>query len=1063
VNFQQLILALQSFWAQQGCVLGQPYDVQKGAGTANPHTYLRCLGPEPWSVAYVEPCRRPTDGRYGENPNRLGAYYQFQVILKPSPKDVLDRYIRSLTALGIRPREHDIRFVEDDWEQATLGAWGLGWEVWLDGMEVTQFTYFQQVGGLECRPVSAEITYGLERLAMYLQGVDSIFDLEWGGGFTYREIHHHTEVEWSKYNFEHCDPTLLLQLFKLYADECRRLNDLGLVFPAYDASLQANHLFNTLNARGAISVSERAAYIGRIRDMARKCAQTFVQEREKLGFPILQRFQALAASHGAPAAATAAPAATAAGADSTDGAVGLAALDSTVEMRTTGARARGAGESPDATALDDLTTTEARIPAVGPSELLLELGCEEIPSRFLGPAEAALKSAVLALLDERGVEHGDARTASTPRRIVLVVDAVAAKSRVLDELVTGPPVKAAFDADGTPRIPAIKFAEANRVEVDALLRTTTPKGEYLAVRRQTGGERTVGLLEQGLPPLLAAFPWRKSMRWAGRDEKFARPLHWIVALLGGTQLRFQFADVVSGNVSRGHRFFGNEQFTVWDWGTLRDGLSARSVTLVTGERSEVIRGQLVQEAMELGGRPVVDEALLSEVTGLVEAPRAVAASFDPTFLSLPRPVLSTILGHHQRFFPIEGPGGSLLPHFLGVSNNPSVQQANTRKGYEKVVIARLKDGVFFYENDRKRSLEGFGAALSGITFLEGLGTVADKAARIEKLAASVAQAADPSAVVDARRAARLCKCDLATQLVGEFPELQGVMGRIYARLDGEQELVSEAIFEHYLPRGGDDELPVTLPGAVVAIADKADSLAACFGRGLVPTGSADPYALRRAAIGIVRILEARQIHLPLSALVAAAVDGVQSSLKKKPAEVESELLDFLRARLKALWTGAGHPADAAEAVLLAGHYDVPDARARLDALRSFQKEAGFTDLLVAWKRMGNIVRKAASEGVPSASGALPALDEGLLQPGAERSLYDAFVALRGTVDEAIHRQDYPRALHAMAGLRAPLAQFFDDVMVLCEDKAVREHRIGLLRNITEAFGRIADFSAISTT
>ena len=354
MNFQQLILSLQSFWANEGCILGQPYDVEKGAGTANPHTFLRCLGPEPWNVAYVEPCRRPTDGRYGENPNRLGAYYQFQVILKPSPKDVLDLYLRSLVAIGIKPKEHDIRFVEDDWEQPTLGAWGLGWEVWLDGMEITQFTYFQQVGGIECRPVCAELTYGLERIATYLQKKNSILELDWGGGFTYADVHKQTEVEWSRYNFEEADPKSLFAQFDLCYSEAKRLAELGLVYPSYDHALRCSHLFNTLDARGAISVSERAAYIGRIRDLARLSAQTFVAEREKLGWPILQRRRG---------------------------------DDATPEV----------DESHDE-AGDTMESTRA-IAAVGPAELLLEIGVEEVPARMLPAASAALRDKVVALLD----------------------------------------------------------------------------------------------------------------------------------------------------------------------------------------------------------------------------------------------------------------------------------------------------------------------------------------------------------------------------------------------------------------------------------------------------------------------------------------------------------------------------------------------------------------------------------------------------------------------------------------------------------------------------------------
>jgi glycyl-tRNA synthetase alpha chain len=294
LNFQDLVLTLQTYWGRQGCALLQPYDMEVGAGTSHTATFLRALGPEPWRAAYVQPSRRPKDGRYGENPNRLQHYYQYQVVLKPSPPDIIDLYLGSLRAIGIDPAEHDIRFVEDDWENPTLGAWGLGWEVWLNGMEVTQFTYFQQVGGIDCKPITGEITYGLERLAMYLQGVENVFDLQWTPGLTYRDVYHQNEVEQSTYNFEHADASMLFAHFGDYEAQAKALMAAQLALPAYEMVLKAAHTFNMLDARGAISVTERAAYIGRIRNLARAVAQAYYESRERLGFPMAQRAKAAA-------------------------------------------------------------------------------------------------------------------------------------------------------------------------------------------------------------------------------------------------------------------------------------------------------------------------------------------------------------------------------------------------------------------------------------------------------------------------------------------------------------------------------------------------------------------------------------------------------------------------------------------------------------------------------------------------------------------------------------------------------------------------------------------------
>jgi len=289
LTFQELVLGLQNYWASKNCIIQQPYDIEVGAGTFNPATFLRCLGPEPWNVAYVEPSRRPTDGRYGENPNRLQHYYQFQVIMKPSPMDIQELYLDSLKTLGIDPLEHDIRFVEDDWESPTLGAWGLGWEVWLDGMEITQFTYFQQAGGIDLKPVSVEITYGIERIAMYLQQKDNVYDLEWTKGVSYGDIHHQGEVEFSKYNFEASDQEMLFNLFNIYEKESLSVIEKRLVLPAYDYCLKCSHAFNLLDARGAISVTERTGYIARVRNLARKVAEAYLSQREEMGFPLIKK------------------------------------------------------------------------------------------------------------------------------------------------------------------------------------------------------------------------------------------------------------------------------------------------------------------------------------------------------------------------------------------------------------------------------------------------------------------------------------------------------------------------------------------------------------------------------------------------------------------------------------------------------------------------------------------------------------------------------------------------------------------------------------------------------
>jgi len=857
-----------------------------------------------------------------------------------------------------------------------------------------------------------------------------VYDLEWGHGFMYREIHHQTEVEWSRYNFEEADVAQLFRSFADYEDQARSLADKGLVFPAYDFAMKCSHLFNTLDARGAISVAERAAYIGRIRNLSKSCAETWVEERSKLGWPILKRTASAASAPAEPMG-----------------------FDDTLSL------SRSHFVQP--------VTLEAEALQVSEGELLLEIGTEELPARFLSGGENAVRDGVLSFLDTKGIGYGDARVWSTPRRIVLAVAAVQPVSERVEEIETGPPVRAAFDAEGAPKVPAIKFAERHGVAVEDLLRVQKGEGkkagEYVAVRKARGGEPTAELLEAALPGIIGKISWPKSMRWGDMDERFARPIHWYVALLGGRVLHFEFAGVLSGDRSRGHRFFGNEQFAVTDSEALLAGLRERYVVVSGEERRERIFAQLDSAAAALGGRAVKSEGLMNQVVGLVEFPRVVTGSFDARYLELPRPVITSILDYHQKMFPVVNHDGTVMPNFLGVSNNPSEDQPLVREGYERVVSARLADGEFFHLKDRKKTLATWGEGLSGITFLRGAGTMADKAQRVGSIAAAVADrvGADKE---NAQRAGVLAKADLATNLVGEFPELQGTIGRIYAGHDGEDVAVAEAIFEHYQPRGLDDDLPGSQLGAIVALSDKIDALAVIFGLGKVPTGSADPYALRRAALGILRILSAREdLNVPLSALVDLGLAGFPDEYLKKgldKAAVRSKLLDFFRGRLKSAWTGEGFGGDFTEAVLDAGFSDddLRDARARLAAVQSAAGSDGFTDLMVAFKRIANILRKATSKG-ESVTGAVRSE---LLEHEAARALHAEFVLVRTRADGAIAGGDYTAALAAMATLRPTLATFFDDVMVMAEDPNLRANRLNLLFSIQTAFSQIADFSRIST-
>ena len=992
MTFQQMILALQKYWADRGCLIVQPWDIEKGAGTFNAATYLRALGPESWNVAYVEPSRRPTDGRYGDNPNRLERHHQFQVLLKPSPRESQEIYLGSLRALGIDPFVHDIRFVEDNWESPTLGAWGLGWEVWCDGMEITQFTYFQQCGGYELQPVSVELTYGLERLAMYLQNKDDVYDLEWGGGVTYRQVRHLEEVQWSSHNFEHADIGLHLRWFEENMGECKRLADAGLVIPAYDYCLRCSHTFNILDARGAIGVTERQAYILRVRDVSKRCADAWMALRESMGFPL---------TRSAPVVVPEAPAAPAPAASAQPAAADVS----------------------------------------GP--FLLEIGTEEIPARLAPKGAEDLLARVTALLAELGLEGvTGGRADCTPRRLVVAFDRVPLRQPDREELIKGPPTRVAFDAAGT----LTKAGEAFRAKLlpgDEEFTEETPKGAYLMVRRRSAGRAVAELLAEALPALLGGIHWPKPMRWSDEPQPFVRPVLWIACVLGGQVVPFRFAGVQSGAESRGHRFHAPEPFPVADWASLEAGLEARQVVLSSAARRARILEAVQRVATEAGGRAVVDAGLLDEVTHIVELPVAMLGRFEPELLELPRQAVVTPMRVHQRYFPIEDAQGALLPAFVVVGGTQVADASVVAQGNARVLRARLADARYFFTNDLQRPLESRLEALVTRIWLAQHGAVRQKVERLVALGRRVGGGPE------AERVALLCKCDLGTEMVGEFAELQGEMGRVYARRQGEVEEVAEGIFEHYLPRSATDDLPATRAGTVVALADRFDSIVGCFAIGLKPTGSKDPYALRRQAIAVINILTdtAHDIPRDLPSWIDAAAAGYPGGVD---GDCRQAVLEFFADRTRFLHRDR-LPKDVVDAVVATGCERPADVYGKIGAAATLRDRGELEPVLITFRRVANITRD-----VPFGAG----YDASALIEPAERDLAAAFDRARSAVPAATAAGDFEGAVRAMAELRPLVDRVFDDILVMAEEPALRSARLGILGAIRDLFGGLADFSRI---
>ncbi len=890
---QEIILRLQHFWAGQGAMIWQPYHTEVGAGTANPATFLRVLGPEPWNVAYVEPSIRPDDSRYGENPNRLQMHTQFQVILKPDPGNPQELYLASLAALGIDPGKHDIRFVEDNWESPALGAWGLGWEVWLDGQEITQFTYFQQSGGITLDPVAVEITYGLERIAMTLQGVDHFKEIVYAPGLSYGEIFLQNEFEHSTYNLEQANTERVKRLFELYEQEALELLERGLTIPAYDYILKTSHTFNLLDARGAIGVTERAGFFNRMRNLSRAAAASWLESRDTMGFPLRR---------GAAAPPT----------------------------------------EPDA--------PRSAWPEAGSPPFVLEIGVEELPAEYVDVAVAALGASFPRLLDTLRLDHEGVSVEGTPRRLIVRVSGLAARQRDREEEVRGPSAKVAFDAEGNPTRAAQGFARSRGVALSDLVRREEGGSEYIFATVRESGKPAGEVLAAALPDLLAAIPWPRPMRWNASNVPFGRPLRWLVALHGEALVPFAFAGVQSGRTSRGLRPDGSPELAIAGAAIYGERLAEQGIVPAIAERKHLIWEGAQRLAAEVGG--AIPEGargdLLDEVANLVEAPTPIRGGFEERHLALPREVLVTVMRKHQRYFPVERADGSLLPYFVTVANG-RVDEDVVRHGNQEVLRARYADAEFFWKQDSRHSLESFRQKLAGLTFQEQLGSMLDKSKRLARLAPLLAEqlGLDEAERHVVERAAWLSKADLVTEMVMDFTSLQGIMGRHYALRSGESEAVAQAIEDQYSSE------PKSRAGLLLGLADRLDSLVGLFAVGKAPRATADPFAQRRAAIAVVEMLAGRGIRLnlgPVVALVAAEQPVSVSDTAKQ------EVLNFLARRLEQWLLDQGFRHDVVQAALAARSHDPAGALESARQLAAVVDDERFARTLMAYARPARITR-----------------------------------------------------------------------------------------------------------
>jgi glycyl-tRNA synthetase beta chain len=685
-------------------------------------------------------------------------------------------------------------------------------------------------------------------------------------------------------------------------------------------------------------------------------------------------------------------------------------------------------------------------------ELLLEIGTEEIPAAFLPKALRDLEEIARREMAANLIPCGEIRTMGTPRRLFLTVEEVAERQQdqVIEKL--GPAVRAAFDEQGNPSRAAVGFARGQGIDVAELERITTEKGEYICARKKITGEATEGLLPAILTKVITDIPFRKSMRWSDLEFRFARPIHWILALYDGRIVPFRIANLESGNLSRGHRFMSPGSFPVADREEYLAKTRDHFVIVDPDERRAIIQEETQKAASAVGGRVLPSAELLETVTFLTEYPTVVCGNFDREYLKLPQEVLITAMIHHQKYFPVVDEGGALLPHFLTINNTLARDPAVVKKGNEKVIRARLSDARFFFEADRKIPLDRRVEDLRKVVFHTLLGTSYEKVMRFRKLASWIAGRIDPALAGRVDRAALLAKADLDTRMVGEFAELQGIMGREYALLAGEDRIVAKAIYEHYLPTAAGGELPETDEGAAVSIADKTDTIVGFFGVGLIPTGTADPYALRRQALGIINIILAKRYSLPIDALIDESLAVLGPLLKRPSDEIKGAVLEFFKGRFENQLIAQDHPYDVVDAVLATGVQNLVAADDKIRAMETFKSDPDFHPLAIAFKRVVNIIRGFQNGAV----------DPGLFSGMEEKNLHEAFLKIRETVFMLISRGDYPGVLSELARLREPVDAFFETVLVMAEDDQIRRNRLSLLKEISTLFHDVADFSRIVT-
>lgn len=973
-SFQQIIITLQSFWINHGCLLQQSFDSETGAGTFNPESLLRCLGPEPYQVCHVEISRRPTDGRYGLNPNRLQQFHQFQVIIKPPPQNVQDLYLQSLKAIGFDLKKHDIRFMEDDWESPSLGAWGLGWQIWCNGTEISQFTYFQCVSGQELQPISVELTYGLERIAMCLQKITNVFMLAFNDNVTYGDVFLQNEIEWSQYNFETADEKLWWTFFEGEEREAQRLVKMHLPIPAYSFVVKASHSFNILDARGVISPTMRIDLIHRIRSLSCAAASEYLKGRKKQKFPLLH----------------------------------------------------SKNNKKDIVQKGFFTKIKEAFSQIKEKEdFLLEIGSEELPPNCISIGLASLTEICLKFFTKHNLSFQSYSTYGSPRRLAIIFWQLNSHTPKKSIIKMGPTVESAFNSSGYPTEQGQQFVISTgytgRFTLKSIEKKEIPHVYIHHHRLQSlsckSPKETMTLLKFFLPLCLSQISFPKSMRWEESEIMYARPIRWIVSLFGPKIISFHIADVIANNASYGHKQLSHKMIYIQKPKKYEEQLQRQYVIASPEQRKKLLNNQLEKFEEQLSCYIPHKEEILQHAIYTTEYPTIVVGSFDAKFLSLPPELLISEMVFHQKYFPLQQKFSKKLSHKFLVTVD-TLQRNEIIQGYESVLSARFADGLFLYEQDKKIPLDQFRKALKNIIFHQNIGSMYEKTLRIEKLVIIIATQLNLEPPI---RAAQLCKADSASSVVNEFPELQGIMGYYYAKHQNESDEVAIAIKEHILPKTEQSKLPQTVPGSLLALADKLDTICSHMNAGIKATASKDPYGLRRGTISIIRILLEQCWSLNLSEFNLPQ-EGICFFHKRMQNILQKYL--FSKEEIAFIPFFSMNP------------YEI---FLRTKALHEFRKQNPtlFCHLQTSYKRI-----KGQIQGYPPMH-----LDTSFLQEKEEQDLAAFLIKLQEKIQKGHAQKDFPQILEDLSSMYSPLMKFFHHLHILSDNKKLKTNRISILQSL----------------